>query len=175
MKALIAFFSRAGENYVNGRIEDLQIGNTEIVAQMIREYTGADLYKIEPYVEYSKSYSDCIDEAKEDQRRDARPVLKSEKPELGEYDVIFLGYPNYWGTMPMLVFSFLEKCKLADKRIIPFCTHEGSGIGRSISDIRRLCPKATLGRELVIRGAFVRQSEEQIAAWLRENNHKIKE
>lgn len=115
MPELIAYFSRAGENYVNGNILNLSVGNTELAAKIIQEVTGADLYKIEPILEYSKDYSECLEEAKEDQRRQARPALKKPFPDMKKYEVIYLGYPNYWGTMPMPVFTFLEGCRLGGK------------------------------------------------------------
>lgn len=115
MPELIAYFSRAGENYVNGNILNLSVGNTELASKIIQEVTGADLYKIEPILEYSRDYSECLEEAKEDQRRQARPALKEPFPDMKKYKVIYLGYPNYWGTMPMLVFTFLEGADLMEK------------------------------------------------------------
>ena len=108
MAQLIIYFSRAGGNYVNGTIKDLPVGNTEIAAKMIREITGADIFKIEPVTMYPADYNECIEQAKDDQRRDARPELKEYPDNLEGYDTIYLGYPNYWGTMPMAVFTFLE-------------------------------------------------------------------
>lgn len=131
MKKLIAYFSRADENYVGGAIKNLTVGNTEVVAKIIQEITGADLFKIEPLESYSKNYSECIEEAKQDLKREARPELKTYPESLDCYDTIFLGYPNYWGTMPMSVKTFLEKFDFTGKTIRPFCTHEGSGIGIS--------------------------------------------
>ena len=108
MGALIAYFSRRGENYVSGKLKELSVGNTEVAAGMLQQLTGADLFQLEPVHEYPKSYNACIDEAQADQRRDARPELKRYPESLDGYDTIYLGYPNYWGTMPMPVFTFLE-------------------------------------------------------------------
>lgn len=108
MGALIAYFSRRGENYVSGKLKELSVGNTEVAAGMLQQLTGADLFQLEPVHEYPKSYNACIDEAQADQLRDARPELKRYPESLDGYDTIYLGYPNYWGTMPMPVFTFLE-------------------------------------------------------------------
>lgn len=152
MKTLIAFFSRADENYVSGALKMLEVGNTEIVADMIQKETGADVFRIDPVVKYAVDYNACIAEAKEDQRRDARPELSQYLDSIDEYDTIYLGYPNYWGTMPMAVFTFLEKYDFSGKTIKPFCTHEGSGMGRSESDIRKLCSSAKVEKGLAIHG-----------------------
>lgn len=141
MQSIVIYFSRAGYNYVDGEIKDLKIGNTEIIAKEIAKLTNSDIFKIEPMVEYSNDYSECIDEAKKDQRVGARPELKEFPNDLDQYDVIYLGYPNYWGTMPMVMFTFLENANLENKIIKPFCSNEGSGLGRSEEDIKKLCPK----------------------------------
>ena len=165
MAELIAFFSRKDENYVNGIIKELKVGNTEIAAKIIQQSTGADLFQIEPVKEYSKTYNDCIAEAQADQRQNARPELKDYPESIDEYDTIYLGYPNYWGTMPMAVFTFLEHFDFSGKTIKPFCTHESSGLGRSISDIKRLCPNATVKEGLAVHGGSVSRSENEIINW----------
>jgi flavodoxin len=105
---LIAYFSRAGENYVGGSIRRLEVGNTEIAAKMIAELTGGELYKIEPAVPYSDLHMTCIEEAKRDLQAGARPALKAMPESISQYDTVYLCYPNYWGTMPMAVCTFLE-------------------------------------------------------------------
>ena len=127
MAELIAYFSRSGQNYVNGTIKPLKIGNTEVVAKMIQRRTGAELFKLIPQVSYSDDYNECIEQAKDDQKRGARPELASYPDCFAQYDTIYLGYPNYWGTMPMCVFTFLEHFDFTGITIKPFCTHEGSG------------------------------------------------
>ena len=166
MAELIAYFSRRHENYVNGVIRDLKIGNTEIAASIIQQLTGADRFQIEPLQEYSKDYNECIAQAQADQRRNARPKLKQYPESLQEYDVIYLGYPNYWSTMPMAVFTFLEHFDFTGKTIRPFCTHEGSGLGTSEEDIRRICSGAKVEKGLAIRGSSVSNSETLIRKWL---------
>ena len=166
-KKLIAFYSRADENYVSGTLKMLAIGNTEVAAGMIQELTGADLFKIEQAKPYSKGYNDCIEEAKEDQQNHARPALVSCPDSVDEYDTIYLGFPNYWNTMPMAVFTFLEHYDFGGKVIKPFCTHEGSGMGRSVSDIKSLCPDAVVGDGLAILGSRVNKSKVDIERWLK--------
>lgn len=167
MAELIVYFSRGNQNYVNGMIRDLDIGNTEVVASIIQKLTGADVFKIEPIKEYSKDYNECIDQAQADQRRDARPELKQYPSSLEHYDTIYLGYPNYWSTMPMAVFTFLDHFNFTGKTIYPFCTHEGSGMGSSEKDIKRLCPGVKLEGGLAIRGEGVKNSEPEIRRWLK--------
>lgn len=169
-KPLIAYFSRSGNNYVGGSIIDLPVGNTEISAKSIGELTGGDLFKIDSVKAYSEDYNTCTEEAKKELRADARHELISYPENLQDYDTIVLGYPNWWGTMPMPVWTFLEKYNFSGKTILPFCTHEGSGMGDSESDIRKLCPGADVKRGLAIRGRNVNNAGKEIAAWL--NNTK---
>ncbi len=166
MAGLIVYFSRRHQNYVNGVIRDLKVGNTKTAADMIRKFTNADLFQIEPLQEYSKKYNECIAQAQADQRRDARPELKKYPEEMEKYDTIYLGYPNYWSTMPMAVFTFLEHYDFSGKRICPFCTHEGSGMGSSESDIRKTCPGAVVEQGLAIHGGSVDMVEPEIIKWL---------
>ena len=122
------------------------------------------IFKIEQLHPYSNDYSECIDEAKRDQRLEIRPELKEFPNSLKEYDVIFLGFPNFWGTMPMAMFNLLENINLNDKIIKPFCSHEGSGLGRSIEDIRRLCPDSIVKEGFAIHGKnFI---EEDLKNWI---------
>lgn len=165
-KKLIVFYSRAGENYVNGTLRRLQIGNTQIAAGMIQELTGADCFQIEQAEPYSESYNECIAQAQAHQRQNDRPALKRYPESLEEYDVIYLGYPNYWSTMPMAVFTFLEHFDFSGKIIKPFCTHEGSGLGSSVRDIRSLCPTAIVEDGLAVYGSRVKQARKTIENWI---------
>lgn len=166
-KKLIAFYSRADENYVSGTLKMLDVGNTEIAAGIIKELTDADIFKIEQAKAYSKGYNDCIEEAKADQQNNARPELKGYPDSIDSYDVIYLGFPNYWSTMPMAVFTFLEHFDFSGKTIKPFCTHEGSGMGSSILDIRKLCPNAIIENGLAIYGSRVMRSRKDIESWVK--------
>lgn len=165
MSVIIAYFSRNGGNYVSGEIRDLDVGNTEIVAKSIQSLTGGMLFKLEPMQEYDRDYNECIAQAQADQRRDARPELKAYPGNMDEFDVVYLGFPNYWGTMPMCVFTFLEHFDFGGKIIKPFCTHEGSGFGNSIADMKRLCPTAQIRPGFEVRGAKVKQIESSLKKW----------
>lgn len=167
MSTLIAYYSRADENYVNGQIKVLPVGNTEVAARMLQELTGGDLFKVEQTCPYAKDYNTCIAEAQADQRRDARPELKAYPGSLDGYDTIYLGYPNYWGTMPMVMFTFLEHFDFTGKTILPFCTHEGSGLGGSEKDIQRLCPGAKVEKGLAIHGGSAAAAGPAIKKWLK--------
>jgi len=162
MAALIAYFSRADQNYFGGRLKNISVGNTEQAARILEKITGADMFKIEPVQPYSKDYNIYISQAQEDQLRNARPELTHYPESIDQYDVIYLGYPNYWGTMPMQVFTFLEHFDFNGKTICPFCTHEGSGMGRSEADIKKLCPGADVRKGLAIQGSLAAQAENEL-------------
>jgi flavodoxin len=165
-KELIVYFSRKGNNYVNGSIRNLSIGNTEVAAKMIQELSGADMFQIEPVVEYAADYNECTEQAQRDKRANTRPEFKNAPKDIAEYDTIYLGYPNYWGTMPMHVWTFLEKYDFTGKTIKPFCTHEGSGLGSSERDIQKLCLGAKVETGIAIHGAEVSRSKSAIEKWL---------
>ena len=169
-KILIAYFSRKGKNYCGGKIVDLPVGNTEVAAKMIEKLTDGELFKIDPIKKYSLDYNICTDEAKDEQRGNARPELTSYPDNLNGYDTIILGYPNWWGTMPMSVWTFLEKFDFSGKTILPLCTHEGSGMGNSESDIKKLCPGAKVEKGLALSGSGVKKAENELVAWLKKLN-----
>jgi flavodoxin len=166
-KCLIAYFSREGNNYVNGGIVNLPVGNTEVAAKMAERFTGGDLFKIDPVKKYSADYNTCTEEAQKELREDARPELTAYPGSIDLYDTIILGYPIYWGTCPMPVMTFLDKIDFSGKTILPFCTHEGSGMGRSEGDIKRACPGAKVEKGLAIHGASVNGAENEIEHWLK--------
>lgn len=163
---LIAYFSRAGENYVNGSVRSLAVGNTEVVANMIADLTGGDLFHIETVRTYAADYMECIEEAQEEKHAKVRPELRELPVGIDGYDTIILGYPNWWGTMPMAVYTFLEAFDFANKTILPFCTHEGSGLSGTERDIARVCSKATVLAGLAIHGADVSRSLPQVKQWI---------
>ena len=163
---LIVFYSRANENYVGGMIKNLTVGNTEIAAGIIKKLTGGDIFKIEQIQEYPENYNECIEKAQDDQRKNARPELRKYPESINDYDVIFLGFPNYWGTMPMAVFTFLEHFDFTGKIIMPFCTHEGSGLGSSVNDIKRICPGAEIEDGLAIMGSKAENAEKAVRMWI---------
>lgn len=147
-------------------------GNTEVIAGMIAEQTGGDLFHVETTTVYPEEYNDLIAQARQEQDDDARPELASAVADMDAYDTVFIGYPNWWGTMPMTMFTFLESYDFSGKTVVPFCTHEGSALGSSESDIAELIPDAELLDRLAVRGqtAQNRQDEarEAVADWLRE-------
>ena len=168
-KTLIAYFSRADENYFAGAMRYVKVGNTEIVCNIISELIPADTFRIEMKNPYSPVYMTCIDEAKKDLRAKARPALVSMPDSIDEYDTIVLAYPNYWGTMPMAVFTFLEAFDFTGKTILPLCTNEGSGMGSSERDIKRACPGAIVKSGLPITGSHAADSKSSVKRWLTAN------
>ncbi|MBQ8952296.1 MAG: NAD(P)H-dependent oxidoreductase [Eubacterium sp.] len=168
-KTLIAYFSRADENYFGGAMRYVKVGNTEIVAGLMKELIDADTFKIEMKNPYSPVYMTCIDEAKKDKQKNARPELVNYLDSMDEYDTIVLGYPNYWGTMPMAVFTFLERYDFTGKTILPLCTNEGSGMGGSVNDLKKAAKGATVKRGLAITGSRAAESKSELQKWFEAN------
>lgn len=165
-KVLVAFFSRADENYNVGYIEK---GNTEIIAEMIADMTQGTLFHIETVVPYPADYMECIDFAKKEMNSNARPSIKGDA-KVEDYDVIFLGYPNWWGDVPMAVYNFIEKHDWHGKTVIPFCTHEGSGPGSTIRRLQSACQEATFKTVLAVQGTDAQNdrnhTEKRVKDWL---------
>ena len=166
-KSLVVVFSRADENYSVGKIEK---GNTMILAEYIADKTGSELFEIVPAKKYPADYKACTDLAQEELRINARPEIIGDK-NLEEYDTIFLGYPIWWGDLPMCVYTFLEKHDFNGKTILPFATHEGSGMGRTESALKQNLPGATVYKGLAVRGSTAQNSadkaKKQIDDWLK--------
>ena len=168
MAALIAYYSRAGENYFGGAYRSIPVGNTERAAYMLADITGGELFVIQQQIAYSDRYQTCIEEAKRDLQNLARPTLIAlPEPDKTLTD-LYLGYPNYWGTMPMAVYGFLEQMPLNGVTIHPFCTHEGSGLSSTEADIRAAVPGATVTAGLAIQGSRVDSARLQLGKWVRE-------
>ena len=168
-KTLIAFFSRADENYFGGAMRYVKIGNTEIVVNLMKEVIDADTFKIEMKNPYSPVYMTCIEEAKKDLKNNARPELTSYPDSLDGYDTIILAYPNYWGTFPMAVATFLERYDFSGKTILPLCTNEGSGMGGSERDVKKYASGAQVKRGLSITGSNAADSKGAVQKWLSAN------
>ena len=166
-KKLVVYFSHKGENYSKGKIVNLEKGNTEIAAEIISSIIEADIFEIVADKKYPIKYDDCIEIAKKELRENSKIKLKQDI-DIKEYDTIFVGYPNWWGTMPMPVWSILEGKDFSDKKILPFCTHEGSGLGKSESDIKKLTSGAEVLKGLAINGSEVNSSDKKIKKWLEE-------
>ena len=163
-KSLVIYFSRADENYSVGYITK---GNTEVIAEYIRDITGADLFKIEGVQGYSADYNTCIEEAKQRQQRDERPELKAYIDDISQYEVIYIGAPVYWGIMPQEMITQLEKLDFTGKTVRVFTTHEGSGTGSIPSQVKRVCKGANvLDDAIAIRGASVNSAKGKIENWV---------
>lgn len=159
------YFSMKGQTIGPGmKITNLDKGNTAVAAMFIQKAVGGELFQIEADRTYSEDHMALIKEAKLELEQDVRVPAKS-YPDLSQYDTIYLGYPNWWNTMPMVLFTFLEHYKWAGKRVIPFCTNEGSGLGNSVNDIKKLCPGAAVDEGASFTGSQVRESESKIASW----------
>ena len=165
-KTLIAYFSRKGENYVNGSMVNLSVGNTEVAAKMAQKVIGGDLFEIKTVKIYPTDYTETTNVAQVEKSQNARPKLTVHVKNMDEYDTIILGYPNWWGTMPMAVFTFLEEYDFTGKTILPYCTNEGSGLGGSERDIKRVCKAANVKKGLAIHGGSVKSAAENIKFWL---------
>jgi len=169
-KILIAYFSRRGNNYTSSDIANLIVGNTEVVAKKIQEFTGGNLFEIEPVNSYPTDYRETTVVAEQELQEDARPRIVGLPHNLGSYNYIFLGYPIWWGTFPRPVATFLSENNFAGKTIIPFCTHEGSRLGRSENEIAKLCPKSKILDGIAIRGSEVDDADDKITEWLDRTN-----
>ena len=168
-KAIVVYFSHTGENYSVGVITE---GNTAKVAKVIAAKTGADIYEIKEAKTYPQSYDECIDVAKKELRDKARPEIAGDLPDLTDYQIVYLGYPNWWGDCPMIVYTFLEKSSVEGKTILPFCTHEGSGLGSTARNIQKALPSVKVELNgLSLRGTTAQKdakaTEEAVDKWLK--------
>ena len=163
MKALIIFFSHAGENYSVGNIE---VGNTKIVADYISELTGADQFEIVAEKDYDMPYNKLIQVAKEEANNGELPAYKGDI-DVSKYDTIFIGGPIWWGTYPQVMFTFFRDHDLNGKTIIPFVTHEGSGLASTVSDIKKAWPNAIVKDGFAIYGHEVRTGKAKVEKWIK--------
>ncbi len=166
-QTLVAYFSRTGENYGVGVIEK---GNTEILAEMIAAKTGGDLFRIRTVNAYPESYDACTAIAKQERDQGARPELTSTVANWDDYEVIYLGYPIWYGDMPMAVYTFLDRYDFTGKTVIPFCTHAGSGLAGTVSSIQAACSGAIVSDGLAVPGTTAQNDrsslEKQVVDWL---------
>ncbi len=163
-KALIVFFSHAGENYSVGNIE---VGNTKIVADYISEIIGADQFEIIAEKNYDMPYMDLIKVAQDEAKAGELPAYKGDV-DVAPYGVIFIGGPIWWGTYPQVMFTFFKDLDLSGKTIIPFTTHEGSGLASTVRDVKKAWPKATVKEGFAIYGHEVRAGKAKVEKWLKE-------
>ena len=165
-KSLIVYFSKKGENYTPYGYKDLSIGNTEVVAKYIQQALDCDIFELQTVKDYPNSYNECIRVAKDEQRENALPELRVLPDGIEQYDDIYIGYPNWWGTYPRAVATFLTKFDFSGKRIHPFGTHEGSGLGNSVADLRNALPDAIICEGLAIQGSQADNAQASVLKWL---------
>lgn len=163
-KILIVFFSHAGENYSVG---DIKVGNTKLVANKIQEVTGGDIFEIVPVKNYDMPYNQLTEVAQKEADDNEFPAFKVQVKDISKYDTVFVGGPIWWGTYPRVMFTFFKKYDLNGKTIIPFTTHEGSGLGSVVEDLKRLYPKADVTNTFSIAGHNVRSGMKQVDEWLK--------
>ena len=163
-KSIVIFFSHAGDNYSVGVIDT---GNTKIVADYISEITGADQFEIVTHKYDGMAYTPLIELAKEEARKGELPPYEGTAPDLSGYDTVFIGGPVWWGTYPQVMFTLFKDINLDGKTVIPFTTHEGSGLASCASDVRKAFPKAKVTGEFSIYGHEVRGGKAKVERWLK--------
>lgn len=164
-KSFIIYFSRADENYFGGSMRYVEKGNTEVIAEYIKEILKCDMFKVEPLVPYSESYMKCIEEAKERTRKhNAR--IKENVPDISSYEVIYVGSPIYWGGMPEELFTALKDLDWNGKIVRPFTTHEGSGLSSVPRQLKEICVGAEVLPGLAITGSRVGSARSEVEKWI---------
>ena len=165
-KSIIIYFSRADENYFGGAMKYIEKGNTEVIAEYIRDIVGADIFKVEPQIPYSADYMQCIEEAKVRTRNHTAPI-KENVPDLSSYEVIYVGSPVYWGGMPEELFTALKGLDYTGKTIRPFVTHEGSGLSSIPNQLKDICIGAKVESGIAITGSMVNSAKSKVENWLK--------
>ncbi len=164
-KNLIIYYSRRGENYFGGAIRDIQKGNTEYCVEFIQNAVGADIFEVETVKAYSADYMECTREAQAETRSGIRPALKKYLESIADYDNVFVCGPCWWGSFPCAMLGQLEKLDWTGKNVFALMTHEGSGLGHSEADLKKICKGARIGRGLAVSGSAAQGSESAVAAW----------
>ena len=162
-KSLIIYFSRADENYFGGEMKYINKGNTEYIAEYVRDYVGADMFKVEPLVPYSKEYEICIKEAKD---RVGNAPIKNTLGDISNYEVIYIMSPVYWGTYAPEVETAIKDLDFTGKTVRVVTTHEGSGLGNIINDLKRICVGANILDSIAIVGSQAKDSKSRIESWV---------
>ena len=153
-KSLVVYFSRSG--------------NTREIANQIKEFTQADLFEIETVKPYAADYNTCVEEAKVEKAANARPAIKGKVQNLNDYDVVFIGYPNWWGTMPMAVLTFIESHDFSGKVLVPFCTHGGGGVQQCFKHFDKHASAYETRDGFVSNGSSVSSAKPRVEKWLKE-------
>lgn len=164
-KSLIIYFSRADENYFGGEMRYVEKGNTEVIAEYIKDITGADMFKVEPLNPYPSNYMECIEEAKVRTREHNAPI-KENVPDISSYEVIYVGSPIYWGGMPEELFTALKELNFTGKIIRPFVTHEGSGLSGVPRQLKEICNGAEVLDGIAITGSEVKNAKAKVESWI---------
>ena len=162
-KSLIIYFSRADENYFGGEMKYINKGNTEYIAEYVRDLTNADMFKVEPLVPYSKEYEICIKEAKD---RVGNAPIKNTLGDISNYEVIYIMSPIYWGTYAPEVETAIKDLDFTGKTVRVVTTHEGSGLGNIINDLKRICVGANILDSIAIVGSQAKDSKSKIESWV---------
>ena len=165
-KTVIAYFSHAGQNYSHGEIRSLPVGNTEVVAKKIHDLIDSDLFFIDTVQKYPDDHMKKIEIAKQEYNDNARPELTARVENMDEYDTVIVAFPNWWTTMPMALFTFLESYDFSGKTLCPLITHGGSGFSNSLNDIKKLCPGADITEGLAIHGDNAATCDKAVEKWL---------
>lgn len=168
MKNLIIYYSRRGQNYVNGSIKNLARGNAELITEFIKDAVGADVFEVDTIKPYDTDYMVCIEEAKAELRAKARPELKEYLDNIDGYDNIFVVGPNWWGIYPMALYNQLERLDFTGKTVHYVVTHEGSGLGGVPKTMKTSCKGAKLGASLAVQGGSAPSSKVQVENWAKD-------
>jgi flavodoxin len=166
-RPLLVYFSRAGENYHYGGRRDLQVGNTEALANMVTQLADVDVYRLQPAVPYPHEYEQTVERNRQEQRDDARPALLQPPPQIAAYDTVLLGCPIWNSSMPMIMRTFLDAVNLAGKTVLPFVTYAVTGMSGIPQEYASLLPNARIGEGLAVQGEEVQDAREQVQSWLR--------
>ena len=167
-KCLIAYYSRKGKNYVSGRIVDLKVGNTEVVANMIQKITGGDMFPIESVTAYPNDYTETTEVAKNELRAKARPNLTRQVENIARYDMIFLGYPNWWGTMPMPVHTFLRVMISPERKSFPFAPTKAAAWATVNRILPKHVPRLYVLKGIAIHGTTASSANSNVSSWIDE-------
>ena len=165
MNNLVIYYSRRGENYVNGSIKSLSKGNAEVITEFIQNAVDADVFEVDTVKPYDKDYMVCIEEAKAELRAKARPELREMLSDISTYDNIFVVGPNWWGVYPMALYTQLEALDFTGKTVHYVVTHEGSGLGGVPKTMKDACKGAKLGESLAVQGGSAPGAQKQVADW----------
>lgn len=166
MASIVIYFSRSGENYFGGELKNIEKGNTEVIAEYIRDITGADMFKVERKEPYSKDYKECLEETRKENNTNAKPEIVNYLKNIDEYQIIYIGGPVYFGVLPAPMVTQLERLDFDGKIVRPFTTHEGSGLGSVPFQLKKICKGAILKDGLSIRGSEVYNSRKKVEEWV---------